>query len=451
MSQHWLPAKEPGQSLLAGYDRPLHNYFAQLHDAAGDLIGELVSTTNLTVFRAQIEPYLDTTRVALHDVTAAIFMDQYRDNGNRMDRVVDWRDLPVREEAIRYSYGPPQFNLGAESAERAYELQQALDWRESIEFYEGEAKELNGRAAAEHLRQAASLRALVERIEAGPRDLSIDAPALASEAREPIRTVDLDLETSPAQLRQRADAFEARAKLWRERPDRTAEDRRIAYGLERAAAALRDSAQITNPDEPRRRADGFELSYEGTEPVRTDALAANAAEIVRHTTGLQPQQRDRHVVGVRADATGADRDRHGRRFQLDSSEDWTVEKRPGFTFTGPDGQQERADLTIIGRAGTVPVVVATAGHAEQLAAALLTHVFPDRAEAAEPFLLVEHRPEQQRFEHVNFADYRVRNEDHAPRIGDVTARRVVEPGEDLEQERAVEPELTQTPRRRLQR
>jgi hypothetical protein len=133
--------------------------------------------------------------------------------------------------------------------------------------------------------------------------------------------------------------------------------------------------------------------------------------------------------------------------------EWTVEKRPGFAFIGADGEEARSDLTIIQRAGTVPVVVATAGSPEQLAAALLTHVFRDRAKETEPFPLVEHRPDQQRFEHVDFADYRVRDEDRAPRIGDVIARRVVEQGEDLEQEqeRSVEPELTQAPRRGLHR
>jgi hypothetical protein len=135
--------------------------------------------------------------------------------------------------------------------------------------------------------------------------------------------------------------------------------------------------------------------------------------------------------------------------------EWTVEKRPGFAFIGADGQEACADLTIIERAGTVPVVVATAGHPAQLAAALLTHIFPARAKETEPFLLVEHRPDQQRFEHLDFADYRVRDEDHVPRIGDVIARRVVEQAEDVEQEqeqeRSVESELTQAPRRGLHR
>jgi hypothetical protein len=143
-------------------------------------------------------------------------------------------------------------------------------------------------------------------------------------------------------------------------------------------------------------------------------------------------------------------ERQGR----DVDEEWNVEKRPGFAFIGADGQEARADLTIIQRAGTVPVVVATAGSPEQLAAAILTQVFPSRAQEPEPFLLVEHRPDQQRFEHLAFADFRVRDEDHVPRIGDVIARReVVEPGEDLEQEqeRSVEPELTQAPRRGLHR
>jgi hypothetical protein len=129
-----------------------------------------------------------------------------------------------------------------------------------------------------------------------------------------------------------------------------------------------------------------------------------------------------------------------------ADEEWNVEKRPSFSFIGADGQEAHADLTIIQRAGTVPVVVATAGSPEQLAAALLTQVFPSRAKETEPFLLVEHRPEQERFEHLDFADYRVRDEGRAPRIGDVIARReVVEPGEDLE------PELTQAPRRGLHR
>jgi hypothetical protein len=141
-------------------------------------------------------------------------------------------------------------------------------------------------------------------------------------------------------------------------------------------------------------------------------------------------------------------------FEHRFDEEWSVEKRPGFAFIGADGQEARADLTIIERAGTVPVVVATAGHPAQLAAALLTHVFPSRAKETEPFLLVEHRPDQQRFEHLDFADFRVRHDEQVPRIGDVIARRVVEQGEDLEhgqEQRSVGPELTQAPRRGLHR
>ena len=135
-----------------------------------------------------------------------------------------------------------------------------------------------------------------------------------------------------------------------------------------------------------------------------------------------------------------------------NAEDWSVEKHPSFAFTGADGEDASADLTIIQRLGSVPVVVATAGNAEQLAAALLLHVFPDRAEAAEPFLLVEHRPEQGRFEHVGFADFRVRRDEQAPRVGDVVTRReVVERGEDLERERDLKPELTEAPRRGMRR
>ncbi|MGP6157911.1 MAG: hypothetical protein ACLPYS_10490 [Vulcanimicrobiaceae bacterium] len=119
---------------------------------------------------------------------------------------------------------------------------------------------------------------------------------------------DPDLETSPAELRRRADAFEARAKAWRSRPDLTREDRFIARGLELTVAALRASE------------DYLSLSRETVDHVRTAALAANAADVVRNTQDLQPQQHDRHVVRITAAATGAGRDRHGRAFQVAGAE-----------------------------------------------------------------------------------------------------------------------------------
>lgn len=104
MSQHWLPAKEPGQSLLVGYDRPLDEYFAQLHDAAGDVVAEMLGTTDLGELRAWVAPHLDSSRVGLHDVSTAVFLD--RDYGTAA-RIVDWRDLPVRDEAREQGIAEP--------------------------------------------------------------------------------------------------------------------------------------------------------------------------------------------------------------------------------------------------------------------------------------------------------------------------------------------------------
>ncbi|MGB8203145.1 MAG: hypothetical protein WCE83_00555 [Candidatus Baltobacteraceae bacterium] len=75
------------------------------------MIFDVFTTTDLAELRERMEPYLDTRKVALHDVSTALFMDSYRDHGESMERVVDWRDLTVREKSVRYS--SPQLNLAA--------------------------------------------------------------------------------------------------------------------------------------------------------------------------------------------------------------------------------------------------------------------------------------------------------------------------------------------------
>jgi hypothetical protein len=119
----------------------------------------------------------------------------------------------------------------------------------------------------------------------------------------------LPAEASPADLRRRADDLERRAEMYRSSPDAGYEGHCIATGLDNHAGGLRDSADRQETSE-----DFLERYEQDPESTRTAALAANAAEVVKKTKGLQPQQGDRRVVGITADATGADRDRHGRTF-----------------------------------------------------------------------------------------------------------------------------------------
>jgi hypothetical protein len=107
-----------------------------------------------------------------------------------------------------------------------------------------------------------------------------------------------------------------------------------------------------------------------------------------------------------------------------------VEHFEAFTWKGPSGNPAIADLAIVTRDGSVPVVVATerddnpgvsiTNGPEQLAAEVLLRLFPERAGEDQPFRLVEYYRAStfdSTMMEVRFADWRVRNA-RTPRVGD---------------------------------
>jgi hypothetical protein len=90
----------------------------------------------------------------------------------------------------------------------------------------------------------------------------------------------------------------------------------------------------------------------------------------------------------------------GREIRPPVRHEWIVEQCPAFQFRGPTGTLAIADLSIVTCDGSVPVVVATerddnpgisiTNGAEQLAAQVLTRLFPERVGEKEPFRLVVH-------------------------------------------------------------
>jgi hypothetical protein len=122
-----------------------------------------------------------------------------------------------------------------------------------------------------------------------------------------------------------------------------------------------------------------------------------------------------------------------------TAHEWTVEQHAAFSFRGPSGNLAIADLAVVTRDGSMPVVVATerddnpgisiTNGAEQLAAQVLMRLFPERVGEQQPFRLVEHYRAASfgvglgnidaTMKEVRFADFRLRHDRAAPRIGDV--------------------------------
>jgi hypothetical protein len=127
---------------------------------------------------------------------------------------------------------------------------------------------------------------------------------------------------------------------------------------------------------------------------------------------------------------------------LEPDPSWSLERHLAFEFTGPSGNRALVDLILLSREGAVPVVVATerddnpgisiTSGAEHLAAQVLTRLFAERIDEAEPFLLVEHDASnafavsdrhcsalKATFQQIRFADFRVREgANGVRRIGD---------------------------------
>ncbi|MGB8267571.1 MAG: hypothetical protein WCE44_14690 [Candidatus Velthaea sp.] len=243
---------------MVGYDRPLDNYFAQVYDAAGEVVFWLPGTTDLAHFREAIEPYLDTRKLGLHDVSTAVFIERLGEHLNPgshpAHKVEDWRDLPVRNDEA-----------------------QAQDIAEPILTPE----------------ERQSVRDFVRARNASPEWQLAEILADALDHEDDSRCLE-------------CGAYGGHAERCSLSPEVQSEEFARAEAARRAEAAfLRE-----NPDLE----EDLSLSHEATEPILTAALAANAAEIARHSKQRQAQQRDRRVVGITADATGADRDRHGREF-----------------------------------------------------------------------------------------------------------------------------------------
>jgi hypothetical protein len=121
---------------------------------------------------------------------------------------------------------------------------------------------------------------------------------------------------------------------------------------------------------------------------------------------------------------------------------WAVERYPGFEFSGPTGNRALTDLTVMTRPGSTPTVIATeradsegvsiTNGAEQLAAQVLTRLFPERVGEDGPFRMVLHHRAtsfavgdrdfealEPTIQEVRFADFRLReNGIGVPRIGD---------------------------------
>lgn len=58
MSQHTIPAK-PGFVVIAGYDRPLDNFFASVYDRHGEHIEWISGEPTVAVLAHQLRPYAD--------------------------------------------------------------------------------------------------------------------------------------------------------------------------------------------------------------------------------------------------------------------------------------------------------------------------------------------------------------------------------------------------------
>jgi hypothetical protein len=117
---------------------------------------------------------------------------------------------------------------------------------------------------------------------------------------------------------------------------------------------------------------------------------------------------------------------------MKTDHEWIVERHEAFVFRGPSGNPAIADVAIVTRDGSVPVVVATerednpgvsiTNGAEQLAAEVLLRLFPERAGESQPFRLVEHYRAgsfDSTMNEVTFANFELSRNGNVPRIGDV--------------------------------
>lgn len=57
MSRHMIDAIDPKQSVTVGWDRPLQNYFAQVHDADGDIVHWVLGEPTAELMAAEVAPY----------------------------------------------------------------------------------------------------------------------------------------------------------------------------------------------------------------------------------------------------------------------------------------------------------------------------------------------------------------------------------------------------------